>query len=83
MLSHGELEANEKFVKEFLPTFQANVNSPEDQVKKLYRFADVSTANRVDIEGLIAKIMINKGVDRKSTRLNSSHPSQPRMPSSA
>lgn len=62
MLSHGELEANKKFVEEFLPTFQANVNPPEDQVKKLYRFADVSTANRVDIEGLISEIMINKGV---------------------
>ena len=62
MLSHGELEANEKFVKEFLPTLKQQNNPPEDQVKKLYRFADVSTANRVDIEGLIAKIMINKGV---------------------
>jgi len=40
-------------------------------------------ALQVSLDNLTAIRAINRSVDRKSTRLNSSHPSRSRMPSSA
>lgn len=61
MLSEGELEANKKFIDDFIPMFKENIAKDE---KKLYKFKDVSVNNRVELDGIIAKIIRDGGVQQ-------------------
>ena len=53
-------------------------NLIQEQIKQDYAYGFVT-----DVESVRAPKGLNKEVDRKSTRLNSSHMSESRMPSSA
>lgn len=60
MLSQSNLDSDKKLYDELLPTLKEQANM---EGKKIYKFKDVSVGNRVDLEGLVAKIIRNGGVE--------------------
>ena len=64
-------------------TFYVNPDATKTQVKeaveRMFEGAKVAKVNTMNLNGKKKR----RGIDRKSTRLNSSHRSQSRMPSSA
>ena len=77
----GSLSENSKkfLQKKFINFKIFHINLPHDQIENLYKFCPKDFTNK----DLIFCTLPTPKQDRKSTRLNSSHVSESRMPSSA
>ena len=73
-----------KNIEALIPAFSKQLQEIEDVFDNLKNLTDLDTAagQNLDMVGTIIPLS-RKEADRKSTRLNSSHSGQSRMPSSA